>query len=707
MIKVSNEDIRKNHTLFLEAYKASSTAFLESSYIQKTFPILESAANRQYPYQVKLPKSIPELLQGDFSPSRILTINQPIQGIYSNMWFGDATSRCTLRCGYVDGNSSKLCQQTIGGEDIHMILGGATGQGKSVTLNSIIFGLCMEFAPWEIDLTLVDAKIVEFKSYALQHPMPHIRRIAATEDADYIISVLDTLKTEMSQWYSIFTLAGVKKIDDFRKKTGLMMPQHIIIVDEFQTMFKNAKKKLPKIIDILDAFGRLGRATGFHLIFASQELGSDLPKGLLANIKVRSAMGCDANISEMILGNDEAKNNKGKRGRLIINSEIEKGKEANTTIVVPFMPDNERLAIGQNIIAEAKKLDYHTGLSFYDAQASISETGYSTYLKSFKQTGNRFILGEPSFVKSGEQAVTLDFTGKDIENILVLTPAASNQQRYFTMLKENAKLLDKTQSLVISLSDVYTETCNAREIVSNNMFSDKKSFDNDVLNASFTLVARRKLCLAIDKLVFGSSTSKNHPNFYNEFEEGSVRDTELNRQRFAAGMYLLGTDTELIKSFGLDDIAGSADKERKCTKIVGAAVDTINIYGCVETMIEPKNMPPLFVWLLGMDKMIGLGRDPKMANLTKFKKNLQDCTDLNIRFIVFSNTLEDMSDLKTCFRWVITDGASPKDLQTLRLSDDYPDQVGSNLGVLSDTLAVDNKCVKFKKMRLEGEIFTD
>ena len=247
MIRLSNEDIKHNHEKYLQAYKSASASFLESAYIKKTFPLLESESNRTYPYQVKLPKSLPELLHGDFEPSKIITVNEPFQGLYSNIWFGDASSRCTLRCGYVDGNSSKLCQQTIGAEDIHMVLGGATGQGKSVTLNSIIFGFCMEFAPWEVDLTLCDAKIVEFKSYALQHPLPHIRRIAATEDADYIISVLDTLRAEMQLWNSIFPIAGVKKIDDFRKKTGLCILQHIIVIDEFQYLGK-ANKAFPSVM---------------------------------------------------------------------------------------------------------------------------------------------------------------------------------------------------------------------------------------------------------------------------------------------------------------------------------------------------------------------------------------------------------------------------------------------------------------------------
>jgi hypothetical protein len=706
MIVVSDDDIRKNHNLFIDSFRNSQTSFLESSYIKKAFPLIEREANRNYPYEVKLPKSLAELAQGDFEPSRIITVEKPFSGLYSNVWFGDATYRCTLRCGYVDGNSSKLCQQTIGAEDIHMVLGGATGQGKSVTLNSIIFGLCLEFAPWEVDLTLCDAKIVEFKSYALQHPMPHIRRIAATEDADYIISVLDTLNREMLTWNNVFTLVGKKKIDDFRKVTGLAIPQHIIIIDEFQTMFKNAKKKMNTIIDLLNSFARLGRSTGFHLLLASQELGSDLPKEVLSNISIRAAMGCDANVSEMILGNDEAKNNKGQRGRMIINKEINLGKEANVQVQVPFMPDDERLALGKNVIELAKSINYETTLSFYDAETSVVEDDYKVYLHRFKQGQFRFLLGEPSFVKDGEQVVSLDFTGSDIENILVIAPSIVNQHRYFKMLKTNAENLPYAQNIVIELNDSFSSECDAKSLATGKMFSDKKSFDNDALSAAFTLIARRKLCLAIDKYIFSNSGSiTNSEDFYKEFQEGSEIDTELNKQRFAAGLYLLSTDKELHSIFELDNLAG-AEKVQRCNKIVGAAVDTINLYGCQKVMLDKHKMPPIFVWILGIDRMIGLGRDPKFANIAKLKKMLQDCTEYNFRFIMFTGSLTDMSDLKHGIRWVISDGASLKDINQLTLSDHFPDQISSNLAVLSDLLASEDKCVKFKKMRLRDEIFT-
>lgn len=222
-----------------------------------------------------------------------------------------------MRAGYVDGNSSLVSDQRLDDATIHMILGGSTGQGKSVTLNSIIYGLCSEYAPWEVSLALCDAKIVEFKAYALETPLPHIRSIAATGDSDYLVSVLQSVLDEMNKLQSVFALAGAQKISEFREKTRLCFPQHIIIIDEFQTMFMNAKKRKNEIAEILNKIIRLGRNAGYHLILASQELGSDITPEMISNIQVRAAMGClTGNVSEKILGNDGAVAYVGKKGHI-------------------------------------------------------------------------------------------------------------------------------------------------------------------------------------------------------------------------------------------------------------------------------------------------------------------------------------------------------------------------------------------------------
>lgn len=710
MIQISNEDIHRNLQAFINKLKENNGAILESAYLQKTFPKYAARNPKVYPYTVKIPKSLPELAQGDFEPAQIITVTEPFKGPYCDIWFGDSSAGVDLHCGYVDGNSSIPSNFVLGDANAHMILGGATGQGKSVTLNSIIFGMCLQYAPWEIDLTLCDAKIVEFKAYATQTPIPHIRRIAATDDTDYILSVIETLRGEFSLVNAAFDKAGVKKLEDFRKVTGLCFPQHIIVIDEFQTMFQNAKKKAQAIATLLDSFGRLGRNVGYHLILASQEVGSDIPNETLGNIKLRACLGCNGRVSDKVLGNDSAASNYGQKGRLILNDQpAEKdNKKYNVDVVVPFMPDNERLLLGTDLITQGNKTGFKSILSFFDSEVAITEGEYEDFLNSFAQK-KRILLGPPSYIiPDDEQVVSLELTGKDIENIVVLTAGNNNNERYFKMLMSNIQRIPRASNVMLCLDTMFNERCQANKFATNNYYSERNTFlNNDMFNLAFTMIARRKLCMAIDEFVF--STQKQSytyvEDFYKQFAKGSEIDTELNRQRFEVGMYLLGADIELNKLFGLDGIQDKDAKYRKSLNCVAAAVETINMYGCTKVQLGYNDIPPLFVWVLGLDKIIGLGRDNRSSNVNRFKNYLLDSSKYNVRFIIFTNTLMDMKELTNGIRWCIVDNVSIKEYSKIEKveQDDFPEQVGPLLAMITDQLEPKNKVRKFKKMQLTGE----
>ena len=713
MIKVSEEDIQENHNVYLNAYKSSSgAAFLEDGFISKAFPKIEQLYNRQYPYDVKLPKSIDEMLKGDFNPSRIIRVTEPIKGPYSNIWFGDSSNGVFLRAGYKDGDSRYICNQKLDDNDIHAVLGGSTGQGKSVTLNAIIFGFCMEYAPWEVTLTLCDAKIVEFKSYALQTPMPHIKNIAATGDADYLISVLSHLDKEMMRLNNVFTVAGVKNIKDFRKKTGLCLPQNIIVIDEFQTMFKFAGKKANVIEAILDDFARLGRNTGYHLFLASQEIGSEISQNTLGNIKVRAAVGCTSNVSEKILGNDAAKNNYGKKGRLLINvNSDQKKKEDNVLIRVPYMPDDQRLLLGNALIEKGKTIGYANYLSFYDEEDKVEESQFIDYLKKWRLDNNSIILGEPSFVMEGEEKlVRLSLTRKDIENICVLTIGNNNLRRYFQMLKKNMEIHnDGAMHLVLSADAFFAEECEASSLanlVKPSFFAESKVFENDILNLAFTMIARRKLCVEVDKIVFDGKNRYNeefNEIFYSKFEKGGKYDTDLNKQRFYVADNLLKTSKEFVELYNTDNYTGE-DLNNYTFKQAAVVVETFDTYNSINTKLEIDRMPPIYTWVLGANKIMGLGRDSKMKYVNKLKKALQDCTEVNIRFIIFTTTMEDIDDLRNGIRWFLIDAVPDREIARIKAQDYYPEKVSGISCVLYDTLVAEDKCVKFKKMVLDGEI---
>lgn len=713
MYKISNRDISINHNLIVNAISSGKTAALfEEDFIKKSFPVIERDLDIKYPYEIKLPKTINDMLKGDFSPSRVIKIDGPIKGPWSNIWFGNSKKGIFLHgAGYVNGDSRYICTQKLDDADIHMILAGATGQGKSATLNAIIIGICMEYAPWEVNLTMCDAKIVEFKTYALKIPMPHIRSVAATGDADYLISVLSNLVHEMNQMNSVFTVAGVKNIKGFREITGLTIPQNIIIIDEFQTMFKYAKKRSGEILGLLDSFARLGRNTGYHLILASQELGSDIPKSMLGNIKVRGALGCFADVSTQILGNDGAAANYGTKGRLIINNQpsMENNKSLNTTVRVPFIDDKPLLDVGKYIIQVGNKFKLDHNMSFYDEQALIYEQDYKDYLSQFNLSKNSLYFGEPSFVMSGEQCVHIDFSGNDVENLLVLVNNATHLKRYFKMLKYNIELVKKQGiTNIVLLADNIFSSCNPRSLVdSKSFYFEEKSFESKFFSIATGLVNRRRLCIAVDKSVFDllQYNKTTDETFYQLYNAGSSMDTELFRSRCFYAIYLLENDESFSKAFKLDTLSGQKKFEQEKI-ILKMCLDMFDNYGCKDSKLTYDNLPMIYFWVLGLSKVLGIGRDSKSQKVTAFKKVLQDCSDVNIRFLMFTTTMEDMTDLISGIRYYLLDDVPSRELSKIKCGDDYPEQKSGGLGVFYDSMSNEpnSKCKKFKKMFLEGEL---
>lgn len=741
MFAIDNKDILKQHSLFMqELAKGTKSALMQKDFFMQIFPKLSKKTEFAYPYTVGIPKSIQHLLEKDFEPEYTITVNEPIKGIYTDNWFANSTKGVYLHgCGYVNGDNRYLAQQKLDDKDIHMVLAGATGQGKSVTLNSIILTLCSEYAPWDVNLTMCDAKVVEFKTYATKFPMPHIRSIAATGDADYLISVLAELSEEMTKMNSVYTQAGVKNIEDFRKRFTkrnaegkiiyyLAMPQNIIVIDEFQTMFKMAQKRTKEIVDIIDSFARLGRNTGYHLLMASQELGTDMPKGVLSNIKVRAAMGCFPNVSTMILGNDGAAANYGKKGALIINNDPAgadgNNKDKNVNYRVPFAPDSELAEIGQSIIKNGKELGFKSHLSFYDELSYIYEKDYKKYLKSFRRDPNRFLLGEPSFMMpDNEQIVKLNFNGMDIENICVYSGININLRRYYFMLKTNVELIQEynqvkfgkpnVQNVVICGDPMFDVECHAKDLATPNLYFDNKSYEGNLgFSVAKSMISQRKLMLEVDKKCLeNQKTSEISNDLFDSLNLDKEFDTPLNRARCYYIRGLLMTDEAFRKEFSLGNTRNTTGStngipEDKLKTILNNLFAKYKGYNLINKPASYKDFPKMFVWVLGLNKIQGLGRDNKPKYVEELNKYLVDGSAVNVRYLIFTTTVEDMKGVVEGCGWFICEGLTSLQISKIKASDFYPTQIGGGLGVLFYPVGQTSaeKCRKFKKVILNGEI---
>ena len=164
----------------------------------------------------------------------------------------------------------------------HLLVGGATGQGKSNLLNSIICGLTRLLPPDELRLVLVDTKMVEFTTYAA---FPHLA-FPIINDNNKCLSVLQWLVEEMERRLKLFARASCRNIQDYRE-SGNAIPYIVAIIDEFADLMVRHGKDFEPVVARLTA---KARAAGIHFVMATQNADYDvLSASLRSNFQGRIA----------------------------------------------------------------------------------------------------------------------------------------------------------------------------------------------------------------------------------------------------------------------------------------------------------------------------------------------------------------------------------------------------------------------------------
>lgn len=180
----------------------------------------------------------------------------------------------------------------------HMLIAGSTGSGKSVCINDIIISMIYKSSPQDIQMILIDPKVVELSVFAT---LPHLRIPVVTEPKK-AASALRWAVNEMDLRYRKF---GEVKSRDLSRYNSLMtdpkkkIPKLIIIIDELADLMMVAPEDVE---DCICRIAQLGRAAGIHLIVATQRPSTDIITGLIkANIPSRCAFAVSSSIDSRII----------------------------------------------------------------------------------------------------------------------------------------------------------------------------------------------------------------------------------------------------------------------------------------------------------------------------------------------------------------------------------------------------------------------
>jgi hypothetical protein len=173
----------------------------------------------------------------------------------------------------------------------HLLIAGATGAGKSVAINAIIGSILTQASPDDVRFLMIDPKMVELNMY---NGIPHLLSPVVIE-VDKVVGLLKIAIAEMERRYRSFSQLGVRNLDGYRKlraerlargdSTLKNLPAIVIIIDELADLMMAAPEEVEGLICRL---AQLARATGIHLVIATQRPSVDVITGLIkANIPTR------------------------------------------------------------------------------------------------------------------------------------------------------------------------------------------------------------------------------------------------------------------------------------------------------------------------------------------------------------------------------------------------------------------------------------
>ncbi len=249
----------------------------------------------------------------------------------------------------------------------HLLIAGATGSGKSVAINSLIITFIMNNSPENLRLLLVDPKRVELTGY---NGIPHLLTPVITE-ADKTVNALKWAVAEMEERYRIFAESGARNLASYNEKPTERgkLPNLVIIVDELADLMTVAAAEVEASIVRL---AQMARATGIHLIVATQRPSVDVITGLIkANIPARIAFTVASQVdSRTIIDVGGAEKLLGLGDMLFIGADITKPKRIQGC----FVSDKEINAV-THFLKKDRFVQYDESITEFHSAGGGGATG--------------------------------------------------------------------------------------------------------------------------------------------------------------------------------------------------------------------------------------------------------------------------------------------------------------------------------------------
>ncbi|PDW69204.1 cell division protein FtsK [Helicobacter pylori] len=252
----------------------------------------------------------------------------------------------------------------------HLLIAGTTGSGKSVGVNAMILSLLYKNPPDQLKLVMIDPKMVEFSIYA---DIPHLLTPIIT-DPKKAIGALQSVAKEMERRYSLMSEYKVKTIDSYNeqaKNNGVeAFPYLIVVIDELADLMMTGGKEAEVPIARI---AQMGRASGLHLIVATQRPSVDVVTGLIkTNLPSRVSFRVGTKIdSKVILDTDGAQSLLG-RGDMLFTPP---GTNGLVRLHAPFATEDEIKKIVDFIKAQ-KEVEYDKDFLLEESRMPLDTPNY-------------------------------------------------------------------------------------------------------------------------------------------------------------------------------------------------------------------------------------------------------------------------------------------------------------------------------------------